>query len=166
MDYDGCASFCGLPCGRRVLLRKLSYWRIAAFSVLILGVAAAGLRLRTGVIPGFHAPYRETGDRRRHHRRPRNSETDPENRRFQRRRSCSYYDRQPGGTTSERKGSMMPSVISRQETDRRRVAAWLLPVVISLPRDRSDCRLGNALVGSIGVLVQYPNLPNCSIRLG
>ncbi len=30
---------------RRVLLRKLSYWRIAAFSVLILGVAAAGLRL-------------------------------------------------------------------------------------------------------------------------
>jgi len=30
---------------RRILLRKLSYWRIAAFAALILGIAVAGLRL-------------------------------------------------------------------------------------------------------------------------
>jgi len=120
---------------RRVLLRKLSYWRIAAFSVLILGVAAAGLRLlgpesSLGFTPHIARLAIEgviTGDR----------ETLKLIQRIEDSKGAEAVlitIDSPGGTTS---GAERLYDALRLSRPRNRPsawsAAWLLPVVISLP---------------------------------
>ena len=145
---------------RRVLLRKLSYWRIAAFSVLILGVAAAGLRLLgPEVILGFHAPYRETGDRRRHTGDRETLKLIQRNENSKGAEAVLITIDSPGGTTSgaERLYDALRHLSAKKPT----VAvvgsmAASGGYIAALGTDRIVV-LGNALVGSIGVLVQYPN---------
>jgi len=145
---------------RRVLLRKLSYWRIAAFSVLILGVAAAGLRFlgpesSLGFTPHIARLAIEgviTGDR----------ETLKLIQRIEDSKGAEAVlitIDSPGGTTSgaERLYDALRHLSAKKPT----VAvvgsmAASGGYIAALGTDRIVV-LGNALVGSIGVLVQYPN---------
>jgi len=145
---------------RRVLLRKLSYWRIAAFSVLILGVAAAGLRLlgpesSLGFTPHIARLAIEgviTGDH----------ETLKLIQRIEDSKGAEAVlitIDSPGGTTSgaERLYDALRHLSAKKPT----VAvvgsmAASGGYIAALGTDRIVV-LGNALVGSIGVLVQYPN---------
>jgi protease-4 len=145
---------------RRVLLRKLSYWRIAAFSVLILGVAALGLRLLgTGSTLNFTPHIARlaiegiiTGDR----------ETLKLIQKIEDSKGAEAVlitIDSPGGTTSG--AERLYDALRRLSAKKPTVAvvgsmAASGGYIAALGTDRIVA-LGNALVGSIGVLVQYPN---------
>jgi protease-4 len=145
---------------RRVLRRKLSYWRIAAFAALILGVGVAGLRLLgsdaslsfTPHIARFAIEGVITGDR----------ETLKLIQKIEDSKSVEAVlitIESPGGTTSgaerlydsiRRLSAKKPTVavVGNMAASGGYIAALGAGGIVAL---------GNALVGSIGVLVQYPN---------
>lgn len=145
---------------RRLLRRKLSFWRIAAFSVLILGVGAAGLRIFGADTPSEFTPHIArlaiegviTGDR----------ETLKLIKKIENSKSAEAVlisIDSPGGTTSG--AERLYDAIRRLSAKKPTVAvvgsmAASGGYVAALGADRIVA-LGNALVGSIGVLVQYPN---------
>jgi protease-4 len=145
---------------RRILLRKLSYWRIAAFAALILGIAVAGLRLLgpdaslgfTPHIAKFAIEGVITGDREtlKLIQKIEDSKTAE---------AVLITIDSPGGTTSG--AEQLYDAIRRLSAKKPTVAvigsmAASGGYIAALGADRIVA-LGNALVGSIGVLVQYPN---------
>ena len=145
---------------RRVLLRKLSYWRIAAFSALIIGVVVAGLRLfgpdaSLGFTPHIARLAIEgiiTGDR----------ETLKLIQKIEDSKGAEAVlitIDSPGGTTSG--AERLYDAIRRLSAKKPTVAvvgsmAASGGYIAALGADRIVA-LGNAIVGSVGVLVQYPN---------
>jgi protease-4 len=145
---------------RRALLRKLSYWRIAAFGVLILGVAVAGLRvfgpeasldftphIARLSIEGIITGNRETLKLIQKIEDSRGA------------RAVLVTIDSPGGTTSG--AERLYDALRRLSAKKPTVAvvgnmAASGGYIAALGTDRIVA-LGNALVGSIGVLVQYPN---------
>jgi protease-4 len=145
---------------RRILLRKLSYWRIAAFAALILGIAVAGLRLLgpdaslgfTPHIARFAIEGVITGDREtlKLIQKIEDSKTAE---------AVLITIDSPGGMTSG--AEQLYDAIRRLSAKKPTVAvigsmAASGGYIAALGADRI-VSLGNALVGSIGVLVQYPN---------
>ena len=145
---------------RRILLRKLSYWRIAAFAALILGIAVAGLRLLgpdaslgfTPHIARFAIEGVITGDREtlKLIQKIEDSKTAE---------AVLITIDSPGGTTSG--AEQLYDAICRLSAKKPTVAvignmAASGGYIAALGADRIIA-LGNALVGSVGVLVQYPN---------
>ena len=145
---------------RRVLRRKLSYWRIAAIAALILGVAIASQRLlgpdvSLGFTPHIARLAIEgviTGDR----------ETLKLIQKIEESKAAEAVlisIDSPGGTTSG--AERLYDAIRHLSAKKPTVAvvgsmAASGGYVAALGTDRIVA-LGNALVGSIGVLVQYPN---------
>jgi len=145
---------------RRILRRKLSYWRIAAFAAVILGVAIASQRLlgpdgSLGFTPHIARLAIEgiiTGDR----------ETLKLIQKIEDSKAAEAVlisIDSPGGTTSG--AERLYDAIRRLSAKKPTVAvvgsmAASGGYVAALGTDRIVA-LGNALVGSIGVLVQYPN---------
>jgi protease IV len=145
---------------RRILRRKLSYWRIAAFAALILGVAVAGLRFLgpdaslgfTPHIARFAIEGIITGDQ----------ETLKLIKKIEDSKSAEAVlitIDSPGGTTSG--AERLYDALRRLSAKKPTVAvvgsmAASGGYIAALGTDRI-VSLGNALVGSIGVLVQYPN---------
>jgi protease-4 len=145
---------------RRVLRRKLSYWRIAAVAALILGVAIASQRLlgpdgSLGFTPHIARLAIEgviTGDR----------ETLKLIQKIEESKAAEAVlisIDSPGGTTSG--AERLYDAIRHLSAKKPTVAvvgsmAASGGYVAALGSDRIVA-LGNALVGSIGVLVQYPN---------
>jgi protease IV len=154
---------------RRVLLRKLSYWRIAAFSALILGIAVAGLRLlgpdaSLGFTPHIARLAIEgfiTGDR----------ETLKLIKKIEDSKDAQAVlitIDSPGGTTSG--AERLYDALRRLSAKKPTVAvvgnmAASGGYIAALGADRVVA-LGNALVGSIGVLVQYPNFAKLLDTIG
>jgi len=145
---------------RSILLRKLSYWRIAAFAALILGIAVTGLRLLgpdaslgfTPHIARFAIEGVITGDREtlKLIQKIEDSKTAE---------AVLITIDSPGGTTSG--AEQLYDAIRRLSAKKPTVAvigsmAASGGYIAALGADRIIA-LGNALVGSVGVLVQYPN---------
>jgi len=145
---------------RRVLLRKLSYWRIAAFAALILGIAFAGLRLLGSDASLDFTPHIArlsiegliTGDREtlKLIKKVEDSKST---------RAVLVTIDSPGGTTSG--AERLYDALRRLAVKKPTVAvvgsmAASGGYIAALGADRI-VSLGNALVGSIGVLVEYPN---------
>jgi protease-4 len=145
---------------RRIFQRKLSYWRIAAFSALILGVAVSGLRLFGTDASLSFTPHIArlaiegiiTGDR----------ETLKLIQKIGDSKSAEAVlitIDSPGGTTSG--AERLYDAIRRLSAKKPTVAvvgsmAASGGYIAAIGADQIVA-LGNALVGSIGVLVQYPN---------
>ncbi|HZM07743.1 MAG TPA: signal peptide peptidase SppA [Methylocella sp.] len=145
---------------RRIFQRKLSYWRIAAFSALILGVAVSGLRLFGTDASLSFTPHIArlaiegiiTGDR----------ETLKLIQKIEDSKSTEAVlitIDSPGGTTSG--AERLYDAIRRLSAKKPTVAvvgsmAASGGYIAAIGADQIVA-LGNALVGSIGVLVQYPN---------
>jgi protease-4 len=145
---------------RRIFQRKLSYWRIAAFSALILGVAVSGLRLFGTDASLSFTPHIArlaiegiiTGDR----------ETLKLIQKIEDSKSAEAVlitIDSPGGTTSG--AERLYDAIRRLSAKKPTVAvvgsmAASGGYIAAIGADQIVV-LGNALVGSIGVLVQYPN---------
>ncbi|HEX3495986.1 MAG TPA: signal peptide peptidase SppA [Methylocella sp.] len=145
---------------RRILRRKLSYWRIAAVAALILAAAAGGLRLlgpegATGFAPHIARLAIEgviTGDR----------ETLKLIEKIEDSKAAEAVlisIDSPGGTTAG--AERLYDAIRRLSAKKPTVAvvgsmAASGAYIAALGTSRIVA-LGNALVGSIGVLVQYPN---------
>jgi protease IV len=145
---------------RRILRQKLSYWRIAAVAALILAAAAAGLRLlgpegATGFTPHIARLAIEgviTGDR----------ETLKLIEKIEDSKAAEAVlisIDSPGGTTAG--AERLYDAIRRLSAKKPTVAvvgsmAASGAYIAALGTSRIVA-LGNALVGSIGVLVQYPN---------
>ncbi|MCL2384793.1 MAG: signal peptide peptidase SppA [Alphaproteobacteria bacterium] len=145
---------------RRVLLRKLSYWRLAALVALILALAVAGLRLSGAGSPLSLTPHIArlaiegviTGDR----------DTLKLIERIENARSAQAVlitIDSPGGTTSG--AERLYDALRRLSAKKPTVAvvnnmAASGGYITAMGADRIVA-LGNSLVGSIGVLVQYPN---------
>ena len=145
---------------RHILRRKLSYWRIVAVTALILAAAAAGLRLLGPEGSLSFAPHIArlaiegliTGDR----------ETVKLIQKIEESKAAEAVlisIDSPGGTTSG--AERLYAAIRRLSAKKPTVAvvgsmAASGGYVAALGTDRIVA-LGNALVGSIGVLVQYPN---------
>ena len=154
---------------RRILLRKLSYWRIAAFAALILGNAVAGLRLLgpdaslgfTPHIARFAIEGVITGDREtlKLIQKIEDSKTAE---------AVLITIDSPGGTTSG--AEQLYDAIRRLSAKKPTVAvigsmAASGGYIAALGADRIIA-LGNALVGSVGVLVQYPNFAKLLDTIG
>ena len=145
---------------RRDLLRKTSYWRIAAFSALILGLAISGLRFLGPDASLDFTPHIArlaiegviTGDREtlKLIQKIEDSKTA---------KAVLITIDSPGGTTS---GAERLYDAIRRLSDKKPTVAVVGSMAASggyiaaLGTSRI-VSLGNALVGSIGVLVQYPN---------
>jgi protease IV len=145
---------------RRIFQRKLSYWRIAAFSALILGVAVSGLRLFGTDASLSFTPHIArlaiegiiTGDR----------ETLKLIQKIEDSKSAEAVlitIDSPGGTTSG--AERLYDAIRRLSAKKPTVAvvgsmAASGGYIAAIGADQIVA-VGNALVGSIGVLVQYPN---------
>jgi protease-4 len=145
---------------RRIFQRKLSYWRIAAFSVLILGVAVSGLRffgadaslsftphIARLAIEGIITGDRETLKLTQEIEDSKGAE------------AVLITIDSPGGTTSG--AERLYDAIRRLSAKKPTVAvvgsmAASGGYIAAIGADQIVA-LGNALVGSIGVLVQYPN---------
>src|SRR5438105_5166215 len=145
---------------RRILRRKLSYWRIAAFAAVILGVAIASQRLlgpegSLGFTPHIARLAIEgiiTGDR----------ETLKLIQKIEDSKAAEAVlisIDSPGGTTSG--AERLYDAIRHLSAKKPTVAvvgsmAASGGYIVALGTDRIVA-LGNALVGSVGVLVEYPN---------
>jgi protease IV len=145
---------------RRILRQKLSYWRIAAVAALILAAAAAGLRLlgpegATGFTPHIARLAIEgviTGDRETLKLIEKIEDS-------QAAEAVLISIDSPGGTTAG--AERLYDAIRRLSAKKPTVAvvgsmAASGAYIAALGTSRIVA-LGNALVGSIGVLVQYPN---------
>jgi protease IV len=140
-------SFADYLAERHILRRKLSYWRIAAVAALILTAAATSLRLlgpdaSLGFAPHIARLAIEgliTGDR----------ETLKLIQKIEESKAAEAVlisIDSPGGTTSG--AERLYDAIRRLSAKKPTVAVVGTDQIVAL---------GNALVGSIGVLVQYPN---------
>lgn len=145
---------------RHILRRKLSYWRIAAVSAVILAAAAAGLRLfgpdgSLGLTPHIARLAIEgviTGDR----------ETLKLIQKIEDSKAAEAVlitIDSPGGTTAG--AERLYDAIRRLSAKKPAVAVVGSMAAsggyIAALGTNQIVALGNALVGSIGVLVQYPN---------
>jgi protease-4 len=154
---------------RRALLRKLSFWRAAAFAALILGIAFAGLRLLGPNAPLSFTPHVArlsiegiiTGDRATLKLIKKIEDTKSAE-------AVLVTIDSPGGTTSgaERLYDALRHLSAKKPT----VAvvgsmAASGGYIAALGADRIVA-LGNALVGSIGVLVEYPNFTKLLDTIG
>jgi protease IV len=146
---------------RRGLRRKLSFWRLAAFAVLILAIAAAGLRLAGPQASLGFAPHIArfsiegiiAGDRETLKLIKKIEDA-------QAAKAVLIAIDSPGGTTAgaERLYEAIRDLSAKKPT----VAvvgsmAASGGYIAALGADQIVA-LGNGLVGSIGVLVQYPNV--------
>jgi protease-4 len=153
---------------RRLLRRRLSFWRIAAFAAAILGVLALGLRLFSanaplsltphvarlsieGVITGDRSTLKLIGDIEKSSAA-----------------AVVVSINSPGGTTSG--AERLYDAIRRLAAKKPTVAvvgtmAASGGYIAALGADKIVAQ-GNALVGSIGVLVQYPNFVKLLDTLG
>ncbi len=144
---------------RRGLQRKLSFWRVTAIALLIVGIAVAGLRMSGSFTPLTLTPHIArlsiqgmiTGDRGTL-RLIDEIEKSSAN-------GVLISIESPGGTTtgSERLYEAIRKLAAKKPT----VAvvgtvAASGAYIAAIGADRIVAR-GNSLVGSIGVLVQYPN---------
>jgi protease IV len=154
---------------RRLLRRRLSFWRLGAFAAVIFGLAVAGVRLLgpdaalrfTPHIARFSIEGVITGDR----------ETlklleKIEN--VQAAKAVVIAIDSPGGTTSG--AELLYNAIRRLSAKKPTVAvvgnvAASGAYIAALGTDQIVA-LGNALVGSIGVLIQYPNVAKMLDTIG
>lgn len=153
---------------RRLLRRQLSFWRIAAFTVVILGVFVAGLRLFGADAELSFTPHIArlsiegviTGDRQTL-KLIRNIEESAA-------AAVLISIESPGGTTSgaERLYDAIRHLAAKKPTVA--VVGTMAAsggYVVALGADQIVAQ-GNSLVGSIGVLVQYPNLTKLLDTIG
>lgn len=144
---------------RRLLRRKLSFWRLAAFLAVTLAIATAGLRLAgpgLGLTPHIARLSVEgliTGDRETLKLVKKIEESTTA-------KAVLIEIESPGGTTSG--AERLYDAIRRLSAKKPTVAvvgsmAASGGYLVALAADEIVA-LGNALVGSIGVLVQYPNV--------
>ncbi len=144
---------------RRGLQRKLSFWRVAAIALLIVGIAVAGLRMSGSFTPLSLTPHIArlsiqgmiTGDRGTLKLIDEIEKSSAN--------GVLISIESPGGTTtgSERLYEAIRKLAAKKPT----VAvvgtvAASGAYIAAIGADRIVAR-GNSLVGSIGVLVQYPN---------
>jgi protease-4 len=144
---------------RRGLQRKLSFWRVAAIALLIVGIAVAGLRMSGSFTPLNLTPHIArlsiqgmiTGDRGTLKLIDEIEKSSAN--------GVLISIESPGGTTtgSERLYEAIRKLAAKKPT----VAvvgtvAASGAYIAAIGADRIVAR-GNSLVGSIGVLVQYPN---------
>lgn len=154
---------------RRLLRRKLSFWRVAAFVAVVLAVAAAGARL-AGPAGGFGlAPQIArlsiegliTGDRETLKLIKKVEDSNAV-------KAVLVTIDSPGGTTA---GAERLYDALRRLSAKKPSAAVIGSIAASggyiaaLGADQIVA-LGNSLVGSIGVLVQYPNVTKLLDTLG
>lgn len=145
---------------RRVLRRKLSFWRVAAFLAVVVAASAAGLRLLGPVTSLGFAPHIArlaiegiiTGDRETLKLIKKIEDS-------QSAKAALITIDSPGGTTSG--AERLYDAIRRLSAKKPTVAvvgsvAASGGYIAALGTDQI-VSLGNSLVGSIGVLVQYPN---------
>jgi protease-4 len=153
---------------RRLLRRQLSFWRVAAFGVAIIGVLAAGLRLFGTDSPSSYAPHIAklaisgliTGS-------PQTLKTikDIEDSQAA---AVLITINSPGGTTSG--SERLFDAIRRLSAKKPTVAvvgdlAASGGYVAALGADQIVAQ-GNSLVGSIGVLFQFPNFSKVLDTIG
>ncbi|ACK49124.1 signal peptide peptidase SppA, 36K type [Methylocella silvestris BL2] len=145
---------------RRLLRRRLSFWRILAFGAAVIGVLAIGLRLASSDDSVSFAPHIArlsisgliTGDRDTLKLISRIEESDAA--------AVLVSIDSPGGTTAgaERLYDQLRRLSAKKPTVA--VVGSLAAsggYIAALGADQIVA-LGNSLVGSIGVLVEYPNV--------
>ncbi|MCI0598289.1 MAG: signal peptide peptidase SppA [Beijerinckiaceae bacterium] len=146
---------------RRLLRRRLSYWRIAAFAAAILGISVAGLRFVGSDAPLVFTPHIArftvegliTGDRDTIKLIDKIKDTSTAE-------AVVIAIDSPGGTTT---GAEQLYNAIRRLSEKKPTVAVIGNLAASggyaaaLGADQVIA-LGNALVGSIGVLIQYPNV--------
>ncbi|MGH6863512.1 MAG: signal peptide peptidase SppA [Methylocella sp.] len=145
---------------RRILRRKLSYWRIAAVAALVLAAAAAGLRLlgQDGSL-GFRPHIARlaiegviTGDRETLKLIQKIEDSKAA-------KAVLITIDSPGGTTAgaERLYDAIRLLAAKKPTVAVVGTMAASGAYIAALGTDQIVALGNALVGSIGVLVEYPN---------
>lgn len=153
---------------RRLLQRKLSFWRIAAFLFLIIVIAAAGLRLSGAGVPTSFTPHIArltirgfiTGDRGTLKLIDQIAQSKA--------KGVILSLESPGGTTTG--AEKLYEAIRRLSAKKPVVAvvnnmAASGAYIAALSADRIVAH-GNSLVGSIGVLIQYPNVASLLDKIG
>jgi protease IV len=154
---------------RRILRRRLSFWRLFAFAALILGFAMAGFRLLGSDEPLQFTPHIArftvegviTGDRETLKLLEKIADA-------QAAKAVVIAIDSPGGTTSG--AERLYSAFRRLSEKKPTVAvvgnlAASGGYIAALGTDQIVA-LGNALVGSIGVLIQYPNVSKMLDSIG
>lgn len=153
---------------RRLLQRKLSFWRIAAFILLIVMIGAAGLRLSGRGAPTAETPHIArlsiqgviTGDKTTLKLIKAIEKSKA--------RAVILTIDSPGGTTT---GAEKLYNAIRELAGKKPVVAVVGNMAASgayiaaLGADRIIAS-GNSLVGSIGVLIQYPNVAGLLDKIG
>jgi protease-4 len=153
---------------RRLLQRKLSFWRIAAFLILIVLLGVGGLRLSGAGSPSGLAPHIArlsitgviTGDRSTVKLIDQIAQSKAE--------AVILSITSPGGTTT---GAEKLYLALRKLAAKKPVVAVVGDMAASgayiaaLAGDRIVAQ-GNSLVGSIGVLIQYPNIAGLLDKIG
>ena len=153
---------------RRLLQRKVSFWRIAAFALLILALAAVGLRFSGAESPTAVTPHIArlsiegviTGDRGTLKLIDQIEKSKAQ--------AVILSIDSPGGTTT---GAEKLYGALRRLAAKKPVVAVVNNMAASgayiaaLASDRIVAQ-GNSLVGSIGVLIQYPNFAGLLDKLG
>ena len=152
---------------RRHLRRQLSFWRIVAFIAAALAFIALGARW-FGAGLRSAAAYRPPGDLRPHHRQRSDAETDPRGRAIPKAAAALVRIDSPGGDTAGSEGIYDEL---RRLAAKKPVAAVVGTMAASgayiaaLGADRIFVR-GNSIVGSIGVLVEFPNFSGLMDKVG
>ncbi len=154
---------------RRIMRRRLSFWRLGAFAALIFGLAAAGFRLIgtdaalrfTPHIARFTVDGFITGDRETLKLLDKIENT-------QAVKAVVISIDSPGGTTTG--AERLYEAIRRLSAKKPTVAvvgnvAASGAYIAALGTDQIVA-LGNALVGSIGVLIEYPNFAKMLDTIG
>ncbi len=151
---------------RRLLLRRLSFWRVAAFGAAAIGLLILGLRLLDGALN--FAPHIArlsidgliTGDRETLKLISKIEESDAA--------AVLVSIDSPGGTTT---GAERLYEAIRRLSAKKPTAAVVGTLaasggyIVALGTDQIVAR-GNSLVGSIGVLVEYPNFTKLLDTIG
>jgi len=153
---------------RRQLQRKVSFWRVTAFLLLILLIAGVGLRLSGAAAPTSLTPHIArltvrgmiTGDRSTLKLIDQIADSKAQ--------GVIISIESPGGTTTG--AEKLYEAIRRLAAKKPVVAvvdtmAASGAYIAAISTDRIFAR-GNSLVGSIGVLIQYPNLASLLDKLG
>ncbi len=153
---------------RRLLQRKLSFWRIAAFILLIVMIAIAGLRLTGHGVPTAETPHIArlsiqgliTGDKTTLKLIDQIKKSNA--------KAVILSIDSPGGTTT---GAEKLYDAIRDLAKKKPVIAVVGNMAASgayiaaLGADRIVAS-GNSLVGSIGVLIQFPNVAGLLDKIG
>lgn len=153
---------------RRLLQRRLSFWRVAAFAALIVLIGAIGLRFSGAIGPTNLTPHIArlsitgfiSGDRGTLKLIDQISKSNA--------KAVILSIDSPGGTTTG--AEVLYDAIRRLAAKKPVVAvvgnmAASGAYVAALGADRIVAH-GNSLVGSIGVLIQYPNIAGLLDKVG